>query len=116
MQRVDKCLLTSNVLLTSITETREWTECRALQKRDSCGKISKSICLAPLRRQKQRIIVGQCLKKELKKSKKSKFEMELLKIRDCFLDGHGNYGSNLVSFKTESLLTNKSFCYSLQEL
>ena len=32
LQRVDKCLITCNGQLTLITETREWTECRALQK------------------------------------------------------------------------------------
>ena len=31
--------------------------------------------------------------------KKTKFEIELIKIVDCFLDGQGNYTSNLVSFK-----------------
>ena len=31
--------------------------------------------------------------------KKTKFELELLRTVDCFLDGHGNYTSNLVSFK-----------------
>ena len=35
--------------------------------------------------------------------KKTKFEIELIKIVDCFLDGHGNYTSNLVFFKVESL-------------
>ena len=35
--------------------------------------------------------------------KKTIFELELIKIVDCFLDGHGNYTSNLVSFKIKSL-------------
>ena len=35
--------------------------------------------------------------------KKTKFEMELIKIVDCFLDGHGNYTSNLMIFKVKSL-------------
>ena len=35
--------------------------------------------------------------------KKIKFELELMKIVDCFLDGHGNYTSNLVSFKIKFL-------------
>ena len=35
--------------------------------------------------------------------KKTNFELELIKIVDYFLDGHGNYTSNLVSFKTKSL-------------
>ena len=70
LQRVDKCLITCNEQLTLITETREWTECRALQKRDSWGKSTKNICSAPFKRQKQRRPVVQCLQKELKKSKR----------------------------------------------
>ena len=35
LQRVDKHLIRCNEQLTSITETRGWTECRALQNRDS---------------------------------------------------------------------------------
>ena len=43
--------------------------------------------------------MGHCLQEELKKLKKTKFELELLKFVDCFLDGHGIFDSNLVSFK-----------------
>ena len=35
--------------------------------------------------------------------KKTKFELELMKILDCFLDGPGNYTSKLVSLKIKSL-------------
>ena len=35
--------------------------------------------------------------------KKNKFEKEVVKVVDCFLDGRGNYTSNLVSFKIISL-------------
>ena len=69
LQRVDKRLITCNGQLTLITEKREWKECRALQKRDSWGKITKNICSAPFKRQKQRRPVFPCLQKELKKSK-----------------------------------------------
>ena len=31
--------------------------------------------------------------------RKTKFELELMKIIDCFLDGYGGYESNFVSFK-----------------
>ena len=34
--------------------------------------------------------------------KKTEFETKLIKFVDCFLDGHGTYTSNLVSFKIES--------------
>ena len=36
----------------------------------------------------------------------TEFELELIKIVDCFLDGHGNYTGDLVSFKIKSLYTN----------
>ena len=50
--------------------------------------------------------------------KKTKFELELIKLVDCFLDGHGNYTSNLVSFKIKCLLTkhflnSKEICVNL---
>ena len=35
--------------------------------------------------------------------RKTKFELELIKIVDCFLDGHGIYSNSLVSFKIKSL-------------
>ena len=35
--------------------------------------------------------------------KKTKFELDLIKIVDCFLDGHSKYDSNLVFFKIKSL-------------
>ena len=39
----------------------------------------------------------------IEKVKKINFELELIKIVDCFLDGHGSYDSNLVPFKMKSL-------------
>ena len=47
--------------------------------------------------------------------KKTKFELELIKIVDCFLDGHGNFTSNLVSFQikfvyTDHFLNSKQIC------
>ena len=33
----------------------------------------------------------------------TEFETELKKIEDCFLDGHGNYTSNLVPFLKHNL-------------
>ena len=46
---------------------------------------------------------GSVFAERIEKVKKTKFELELIKILDCFLDGHGNYDSNLVSFKIKSL-------------
>ena len=46
---------------------------------------------------------GSVFAERIEKVKKTKFELDLIKIVDCFLDGHGNYDSNLVSFKIKSL-------------
>ena len=46
---------------------------------------------------------GSVLAERTKKVKKTKFKPEFIKIVDCFLDGHGNFDSNLVSFKIKSL-------------
>ena len=46
---------------------------------------------------------GSVFAERIEKLKKTKFELDLFKIVDCFLDGHGNYDSNLVSFKIKSL-------------
>ena len=45
---------------------------------------------------------GSVFAEGIEKVKKTKFDLELIKFVDCFLDGHGNYDSNLVSFKTKS--------------
>ena len=34
-----------------------------------------------------------------------KFDLKLIKIVDCLLDGHGNFTSNLVSFKINTSKT-----------
>ena len=39
----------------------------------------------------------------IEKAKKTEFELDLIEIIGCFLDGHGNYDSNLVSFQLKSL-------------
>ena len=49
---------------------------------------------------------GSVSAERIEKVKKTKFEFDLIKIADSFLDGHGNFDSNLVSFKIKSLYTN----------
>ena len=46
---------------------------------------------------------GSVFAERIEKVKKTKFELDLIKIVDCFLDGHVNYDSSLVSFKIKSL-------------
>ena len=47
--------------------------------------------------------LGSVFAERNEKFKNDKFELELKKFVDCFLDVHDNYGSNLVSFKVKSL-------------
>ena len=46
---------------------------------------------------------GSVFAERIENVKKTKFELELIKIVDCFLDGHANFDSNWVSFKIKSL-------------
>ena len=46
---------------------------------------------------------GSVFAERIEKVKKTKFEFELIKVVDCFLDGHGNFDSNLVCFKIKTL-------------
>ena len=46
---------------------------------------------------------GSILADRAEQIKKTKFDIELIRIVDTFLDGHGNYSSNFKSFKLKSL-------------
>ena len=46
---------------------------------------------------------GSVFAERIEKVKKTKFELDLIKIVDCFLDGHGKFDSKIVPFKIESL-------------
>ena len=46
---------------------------------------------------------GSVFAERFEKVKRTKFELDFIKDVDCFLDGHCNYDSNLVSFKRKSL-------------
>ena len=52
---------------------------------------------------------GLVFAERIEEAKNTKFEMELLKFLICFLDGHGIYDSNLVSFRVKSSLPTKFF-------
>ena len=48
-------------------------------------------------------ISGSVFADRIEQVKKTKIELELIKNVECFLDGHGNYDSNLALFKIKSL-------------
>ena len=47
---------------------------------------------------------GSVFAERIEKVEKTKFELDLIKIVDCFSDGHGFYDSNLVSFEIKKLI------------
>ena len=55
--------------------------------------------MSALQKNKSTQTSGSVFAERIKKAKKTKFELGLIKIVDCFLDGQGNYDSNLVSLK-----------------
>ena len=66
-------------------------------------KKYKKHLLSSIQKTKSTQTSGSVFADRIEQVKKTKFELELIKKVDCFLDGHGNYTSNLVSFKTKSL-------------
>ena len=66
--------------------------------------------MSALQKNKSMQTSGSVFAERIEKAKKTKFEFELIKFLDCFLDGHGSYDSNLVSFKLKSLKETIFFC------
>ena len=46
---------------------------------------------------------GSVFTERVQQVKRTKFELDLIKIVDCFLDGYGSYDGHFVSFKIKSL-------------
>ena len=66
-------------------------------------KNYKKDFLSSFQKTKSTQTIGSMFADRIEQVKKTEFELELIKFVDCFLDGHGNYTNNLVSFKTKSL-------------
>ena len=75
----------------------------SIAKKRLLRKKYKKDLFSPFQKTKTTQTSGSVLAERIEKVKKTKFELELIKIVDCFLDGHGNFDSNLVSFKIKSL-------------
>ena len=65
-------------------------------------KKYKKHLLTSFQKTKSTQTCGSVFADRIEQVKKTKFELELIKIVYCFLDGHGNYTSNLVSFKIKT--------------
>ena len=67
------------------------------KKRHSRKKFKKYL-LSSFQKTKSTQTSGSVFADRIEQVKKTKFEVELKENVDCFLDGHGNYTTNLESF------------------
>ena len=74
-----------------------------IAKKRLLRKKYKKHLLSSFQKTKSTQTSGSVFAERIEKVKKTNIELDLIKIVDCFLDGHGNYDSNLVSFKIKSL-------------
>ena len=95
LSRVDNCLIIYRGLFSSTTQADEWT--KTLEE-----KVQKKI-LSSFQKTKSTQTSGSVFVDRIEQLEKTKFELELIKSVDCFPDSHGNYTSNLVSFKIKYL-------------
>ena len=75
----------------------------SIAKKRLLRKNYKKYLFSPFQKTKSTQTGGSVFAERIEKVKKTKFELDLIKIVDCFLDGHGKYDNNLVSFKIKSL-------------
>ena len=102
LQIVEMCLTMCREQSILIKE-QEWTKCRVLQKRGSCERNLKYFLWVLSKKNKSTQTSGSVFAERIEKAKKIKFELELIKIVDCFLDDHGSYDSNSVCFEKKCL-------------
>ena len=75
----------------------------SIAKKRLLRKKYKKHLFSSFQRTKTTQTSGSVFAEIIEKFKKTKFDFELLKIGDCFLDGHGNFHSNSIYFKIKSL-------------
>ena len=75
----------------------------SIAKKRLLRKNFKKKLFSSFRKTKSTQTSGSVFAERIQKFKKTKFELELRKIVDYFLDGHGTFDSNSVSFKIKSL-------------
>ena len=71
----------------------------SIAKKSFFRKKYKKSLLSSFQKTKSTQTSGSVFADRIEQVKKTKFELELIKILDCFLNGHGNYTSNLVFFQ-----------------
>ena len=84
-------------------QNREMDRMPSIAKKKILRKKYKKQLLSSFQNIKSTQTSGSVFADRIEQVEKTKFELELIKIVDCFLDGQGNYTSNLVSFKIKFL-------------
>ena len=102
LSRVNNSLIICRGQFISTTKTEEWTECPPSQKQTLEENVLKHL-LSSFQKNKLTQTSGSLFADRIGRVKKVKFELELIKIVDCFLDDHGKYTSNLTFFQLKSL-------------
>ena len=82
---------------------REMDKMPSIAKERLLRKKFKQHFMSALQKNKSTQTSGSVFAERIEKAKKTKFELEIIKVVGRFLDGHGSYDSNLVSFETKSL-------------
>ena len=82
---------------------REVDKMQSIAKKRILRKKFQQHFMSALQKNKSTQTSGSAFAERIEKAKKTKFELQPIKFVDCFLDGHGSYDSNLVSFKMKSL-------------
>ena len=75
----------------------------SISKKRLLRKRFKTHLFSSFQKTKTTQISGSVFAENIEKVKKTKFALDLVKLLNCFLAGHGNYDSNLVTFKIKSL-------------
>ena len=79
----------------------------SIAKKRLLRKKFKKHYISALHKNKLTQTSGSVFAEKNEKAKKIKFNLQIINIVDCFLDGHGSYDGNLVSFKNN--LYNKQY-------
>ena len=75
----------------------------SIAKKRLLGKKFQKHLFSSFQKTKTTQTSGSMFAERIEKVKMTKFELELIKVLDCFLDGHDKYDSNLVSFGIKTL-------------
>ena len=84
-------------------EPRKWTKCPALYKRNLLRRKYKKHLLNSLQPTKSKQTTGSVLAERIEQVKETEFELDLINIVNCYLDGHVKYDSIIKSFGIQFL-------------